>query len=214
MPAARLPCREVHASWRGEGSTDPMYAMEGPSRLLGVLAVAVLVLAATGCGGGGSDTTTSTAAGTTAEQWANGVCSSFTTWTKSLQSIKTSVTSQPSKSALQTAAQQVESATETLAQSLKQLGKPETAQGQAAKKNLDALANTLQTGMNQLKTTLNNAPSGAAGVVSQISALTVTLTSMANKLKLAGSNFNNFAPSGELKQAFQQASACQKYVHS
>ena len=68
--------------------------------------------------------------------------------------------------------------------------------------------------MNQLKTTLNNAPSGAAGALSQISALAATLSTMANKLKLAGGNLKNFAPSGELKQAFQQASACQKLIHS
>ena len=189
--------------------------MNGPSRLLGAVAVAVVAVAAAGCGGGGSDTTTSTAAGgTSAEQWASGVCSAFTTWTKSLQSIKTSVTSQPSTSQLRQAERQIENATETLAQSLKQLGKPETAQGQAAKKNLDALATTLQSGMNQLKTTLNNAPSGAAGALTQISALTTTLANMANKLKLAGGNLENFAPSGELKDAFQQASACQKYIHS
>ena len=176
----------------------------------------MLVLSAAACGGGGSNTTTSTAAGgTSPQQWANGVCSAFTTWTKSLTSIKTNVPSlPPSKSQLRQAERQIESATETLANSLKQLGKPETAQGQAAKKNLDALATSLQTGMEQLKQTLNNAPSGAAGALSQISALTATLSNMANKLKLAGGNLDNFAPSGELKQAFQQASACQKYVHS
>jgi hypothetical protein len=186
--------------------------MSTTSRLLGAAVVAVLVLAAAGCGGGGSNTTTSTAAGgTSAEQWATGVCSSFTTWTKSLESIKTSVTSQPSKSALQNAAKQAESATETLAQSLKALGKPETAQGEAAKKNLDALATTLQNGMNQLKQTMS---SSSSGTLAQISAITATLSTMASELKVTGTNLKNFAPSGELKQAFQQSSACQKYIHS
>lgn len=175
----------------------------------------VLVLSAAACGGGGSNTTTSAASGgTSAEQWANGICSAFTTWTKSLTSIKTDVTSQPSKSQLKQAERQIASATETLAESLKNLGKPQTAQGQAAKKNLDAIATSLQTGMDQLKQTLNNAPSGAGGTFAQISALTTTLANMANKLKLAGGNLKNFAPSGELQQAFRQAGACQKYVHS
>jgi hypothetical protein len=187
-----------------------MYAM-GTRRLLGGAAIAVLVLTAAACGGGGSKTTTSTAGGTSAEQWANGVCSSFTAWTKSLESIKTSVASQPSKSALQQAEKQIESATETLAQSLKQLGTPNTAQGEAAKKNLNTLATTLQTGMNQLKQTLN---SNSSGALAQISAITATLSTMANQLKLAGGNLKNFAPSGELKAAFQQADACQKYIHS
>ncbi|HEX6952133.1 MAG TPA: hypothetical protein VF124_05015 [Gaiellaceae bacterium] len=189
--------------------------MRTASRLLAGALLVVLVLSAAACGGGGSNTTTSAASGgTSAEQWANGICSAFTTWEKSLKSIQTSVTSQPSKGALQKAAQQVESATETLAESLKNLGKPETAQGQAAKKNLDAIATSLQTGMDQLKQTLNNAPSGAGGTFAQISALTTTLANMANKLKLAGGNLKTFAPSGELQQAFRQAGACQKYVHS
>jgi DNA repair exonuclease SbcCD ATPase subunit len=183
-------------------------------RVLGAAAVAVLVLTAAACGGGGSNTTTSTAAGgTSAAEWATGVCSSFTTWTKSLESIKTSATSQPSKSQLKDAEEQIESATETLAKSLKQLGRPDTAQGQAAKKNLDVLATSLQNGMNQLKETLSSSSSGTAGTLAQISAITATLTTMANSLKLAGGNLQKFAPSGELKQAFQQASACQQYVH-
>ena len=186
----------------------------GTSRFLGGLAVAVVVLTAAACGGGGKTTTSTASGGTPTVQWANGVCSSFTAWKKSLESIKTGVASQPSKSQLRQAERQIENATETLARSLKQLGTPETAQGQAAKKNLDALATTLQTGMSELKKTLNNAPSGAAGALTQISALTTTLANMANKLKLAGGNLKNFAPSHELEQAFQQASACQKYIHS
>ncbi len=193
-----------------------MYAMRtGSFRLLAGAALTAVVLSAAACGGGGSDTTTSTAAGgTSAEQWANGVCASFTTWKKSLQSIQASAMSQPSGAALQKAFQQVETATQTLAQSLKKLGKPETAQGQAAKKNLDALANALQTGMSQLRTTLDNAPPGAAGTLSQVTAITTTLTNMANKLKLAGGNLKNFAPSDELEQAFRQAGACKPYVRS
>jgi hypothetical protein len=191
--------------------------MRTASRLLAGASLVVLVLSAAACGGGGSNTTTTTSTaggGTSAEQWATGVCSAFTTWEKSLKSIATGFTSQPSKSQLQKAAQEIEDATGTLEGSLRALGKPDTAQGEAAKNNLDALATTLQNGMHELKTTLNNAPSGAAGTIAQISALTTTLTNMANKLKLAGGNLKNFAPSGELQQAFQQASACQKYVHS
>ena len=184
----------------------------GSSRLLGGAAVAVLALSVAACGSGGSNTTTA-AGSTSAEQWATGVCSSVTTWKRSLQSIQSSVTSQPSKSQLQRAAREVESATETLARSLRQLGKPDTAQGEAAKQNLGALANTLQSGMTQLKTTLSKAPSGAAGTLSQISTLTATLTSLSYKLKLAGTNLQNFAPDGELKQAFHQSSACQPYLH-
>ena len=177
-------------------------------------AAAVLVFSAAACGGGGGTPSTSTAAGgSSAVDWANGVCSSFTTWKNSLLSIKTDVTSQPSRSQLRQAERQIESATETLARSLKQLGAPDTAQGEAAKKSLDQVATTLRTGMNQLEETLKNSPSGAAGTLAQISAITATLGTMASELKLAGANLKQLAPSDELEQAFHQASACRRYVH-
>jgi hypothetical protein len=188
------------------------WSATGRPRLLG-LAAALLVLSAAACGGGGKATTSTAAAGVPTAQWANGVCSAFTTWKTSLQSIQGSVTSQPSTSALKQAGTQIESATETLAKSLKQLGKPDTAQGEAAKQNLDTLATTLEGGLNKIKTTLNTNSSGAAGALAQISTITTTLSAMANNLKIAGANMKNFAPSGELKQAFEQAKACQPYLH-
>ena len=48
---------------------------------------------------------------------------------------------------------------------------------------------------------------------SQISTLSATLSGMANDLKLAGGNLKSFAPSDELKQGFQQSSACKPYMH-
>jgi hypothetical protein len=196
------------------GGRSDVWMRIGSSRVLCGVAVAVLVLCAAACGGGaGGSTTTATAGGSSAEQWATGVCSSFTTWKKSLESIQTDVTSQPSTSQLQKAGRQVESATETLVQSLKQLGTPETAQGEAAKKNLDTLATSLETGLNKIKQTLSTPTSGAAGALSQISTLSATLSGMANDLKLAGGNLKSFAPSDELKQGFQQSSACKPYMH-
>jgi len=182
-----------------------------PTSLLAGVATAALVLSMAACGGGGKATTT--AGGMSAEQWANGVCSSFTTWKTSLESAKNGVTSQPSPSQLRKAGRQIESATETLTRSLRQLGPPDTAQGEAAKKNLDTLATNMESGLNKLKQTLNSSPSGVAGTLSQISTITATLSAMVGDLQLAGSNLKNLAPGADLEQAFHQASACQAYVH-
>jgi ElaB/YqjD/DUF883 family membrane-anchored ribosome-binding protein len=176
--------------------------------------VLALVLAAVACGGGGESSTTTTTEESSAVQWAGGVCSAFTTWKNSVKSIESSVASQPSKSQIQKAGQDFQSATKTLTESLKQLGKPDTAQGQAAKKNLDTLESTLQSNMNKIQDTLNQSSSGAASTLSQISTLSATLATMANNLKLAGGNLKSFAPSGELQQAFHQATACQPYLKS
>ena len=172
--------------------------------------MAVLVLLAAACGGGGGSPTTSTAAGgTSAEAWASGVCSSFTTWKDSLESIKTDVTTQPSESQIRQAGRDFDSATKTLTHSLKQLGTPDTAQGQAAKKSLDTLVTTLDNGMHKI----DDALSSSGSVLSQISTISATLATTASELKLAGANLNQLAPSGELKQAFHKAGACQPYLH-
>lgn len=187
-----------------------MYPMRTRHTALGCAAMLVLVLALAACGGGGgNETTTTAAAGMTPQKWATGVCSSFTTWQNSLESIKTDVTAQPSKSQIQKAGQQFQQATKTLVQSLKQLGAPETTQGQAAKQNLDTIAATLESGMNKI----DDALSSSSGVLTQISTISATLATMASNLKLAGGNLEHLAPSGELRQAFQQASACQTLVH-
>lgn len=179
--------------------------------LLGCAAVAALVLSVAACGGG--TTTTTAAGGTSPVEWANGVCSSVTTWKHSVESIKNDVTSQPSPSQLRKAGRRVERATETLSRSLKQLGPPETAKGEAAKQSLDTLATGLQSGMNKLEETLNSSSSGVAGTLAQISAITATLSSMAQDLELAGGNLKNLAPGDELEQAFHQAGACRPLVH-
>jgi hypothetical protein len=181
---------------------------------LGALA-ATLVLTAAACGGGDSGTTSTTASGTSAEAWATGVCSSVTTWKTSLGNIKASVTgSVPTKSQLEKAGQDIVAATQTLTKSLKQLGKPETAQGQAAKQNVDTLATTLQNDLDKIQQALKSGSSGSGGTMAEITTLSTTLAAMANNLKIAGDNLKQFAPSGELQQAFQQADACKPYVKS
>src|SRR5262249_28724039 len=176
--------------------------------LLSCAAVAVLVLSTAACGGGG-DTTTTAAGGTSAEQWADGVCSSVTTWKSSLEKAKTDFTSHPSESQLRRTGRDIENATQTLARSLKQLGTPETAQGQAAKQSLDTLATSLENGMNKINQDLKSGD----GLMLQVASIGTTLTSMAKSLTVAGSNLKSLAPGADLQHAFKQASACKQYVH-
>jgi hypothetical protein len=175
---------------------------------LGAVAAVALVLSVAACGGGGGNEATSTAGGVTAEAWANGVCSSFTTWKNSLEKAKKDFTSQPSESQLRQTGRNIESATQTLARSLKQLGTPETAQGQAAKQSLDTLATSLENGKNKINEDLKSGD----GLMLQVASIGTTLTSMANSLKLAGANLKGLAPGADLQQAVQQASACKPYV--
>ena len=176
---------------------------------LGAIATAALVLSVAACGGGGKNTTSTAAGGTSAEAWANGVCSSFTTWKSSLEGAKKDFTSQPSESQLRQTGRDIERATETLARSLRQLGQPNTAQGQAAKQSLDTLATSLEDGKNKIDQELKSGD----GLMLQVAVMGTTLTKMANNFRLAGSNLKGLAPGAELQQAFRQASACKQYLH-
>jgi hypothetical protein len=167
----------------------------------------VLVLSVAACGGG-KNTTSTAAGGVSAEAWANGVCSSFTTWKNSLEKAKTDFTSQPSESQLRKTGRDIDRATQTLTSSLKQLGTPNTAQGQAAKQSLDTLATSLENGMNKISDDLKS----GSGLLSQVTTIGATLTTMANSFKLAGANLKSLAPGADLQQAVQQASACHKYM--
>lgn len=185
----------------------------GGGRLLGAAAATALVLTAAACGGGGKSETTTTAAaagGSSTVQWAGGVCSALTTWKTSIQNIH--LTGHPKGSALEEAGNQVEEATQTLAQSLKKLGKPDTAQGQAAKEGVDSLATVLSNDVAKIKETLKPTPPTAAAALQQVSAVTATLATMAHNLTLAVGHLKQFDPSGELEKAFHQAPACSAYV--
>ena len=186
-----------------------MYVMRITRIALGAIATVALVLSVAACGGGGKNTTSTTAGGTSAKAWANGVCSSFTTWRNSLEKAKTDFTSQPSEPRLRKTGQDIKRATQTLARSLKQLGTPDTAQGQAAKQSLDAVATSLESGMNKIDQDLKSGD----GLMLQVASIGTTLTSMANSLKLAGSNLKSLAPGAGLQQAVHQAGACKAFVH-
>lgn len=182
-------------------------------RLLGAAAATALVLAAAACGGGGKSATTATTAasgGSPAVQWADGVCSSFTTWKTSLQSIHLGV--HPSRSDVEQAGREVREATNTLTKSLKDLGRPDTAAGQAAKQNIDSLATVLSNDMDKIEQTLKPNPPTAAAALQQISVVSATLASMVHNLTLAFGHLKQADPNGELEKAFHHAKSCSAFV--
>lgn len=177
-------------------------------RLLGG-AVALLLVAAACGGGGGTTTTTTTSSESSAVQWADGVCSSFSAWQQSLLDIKASLKGgQLSSSELRRAGRQVEDATQTLTRSLQRLGKPETAAGETAKKNLDALATQLSSNLDKIDEALKSNPSTAAASLAALSTVGAAVTAMASDLSSAVGQLKQSDPNGELKRAFRQAKSC------
>jgi chromosome segregation ATPase len=176
--------------------------------------VAALALTASACGG--AKTTSSTTTGTSATvQWANGVCSAFSTWKASLESIKSSFkNAQPTKSNLRRVERQVEQATTKLARSLKQLGTPNTAAGQQAKKTLQRLSTQFSKNVNKIQQALKATPSSAANALATLSTVSATLATMAQNLSLAAANLKQANVKGEVQQAFKQAPACKAFFAS
>jgi hypothetical protein len=179
-------------------------------------AIAVLALSASACGGGKKSTSTTNGAAAT-QQWAGGVCSAFTTWTKSLKGIQSSLKgggiSSLSSTALKQAATTADNATKTLVQSLKDLGVPQTANSQAAKKNLTSLQNSLTQGVTTIQNTLKST-SSPTGALTALSTVAAQFATMANALTKTFDNLKQIDPGSDLEQAFKQAPSCSAYVSS
>ena len=109
--------------------------------LLPVLAVALL---AAGCGGSDDETSG-------ASDWANSVCSAVSTWKTSVSSAATSIQGgNLSENSLESAVDDVTDATKTLADDLKDAGRPDTADGQKAKGVVDQLAGEIEDGAQKI----------------------------------------------------------------
>jgi hypothetical protein len=175
-------------------------------------AVAVLVLGASACGGGKKSDTASGA-----EQWAGSVCSAFTDWKTSLEDIKSSLTegglSSLSGSELRQAGREAEDATQTLARSLKGLGAPDTAGGEAAKSSLDTLESSLSDSMSTIEAAVPRNPS-LSDLVTALPTVKTELTTMAKDFTTAVDNLKQADPGGELEQAFHDAPSCGAYFPS
>jgi uncharacterized phage infection (PIP) family protein YhgE len=112
-----------------------------------------------------------------------------------------------SKSALTNAAAQLESATKTLADSLKGLGKPPTPGADKAQGDVDQLKQQLSSGADQLKSETANV-SGVAGVASAVSSASATVSTMAKDVSATLTQLKSIDAQGAWKQAFSQASSC------
>jgi methyl-accepting chemotaxis protein len=170
-----------------------------------VLLVAFAALAAAGCGGSSSSTTPT-------DTWASGVCTAVSTWKTSLTNIATSVKSGGvSQDSLNTAATQAKDATNTLADSLKKLGKPDTQAGQQAKDDVNQLSSQLSKNVQTIQDAISNA-SGAAGVLTAVSTASSTLVTMGNEVSTTIGDLQKLDPKGEIQRAFKQSSSCKSLL--
>jgi hypothetical protein len=168
-----------------------------------LVASAAAVLLVAGCGGkGGSTSTTSTV------DWANSLCTAITTWRTSVNSAVDSVQSgNVSKSSLQGAADQVESATETFVDAIKSLGKPGTEAGSQAEQSLDELSTEVDAEQQKINTAISGVTT-VSGVISAAPVVLGSLQTMRTDISTTFRQLQSLDASGELSDAFNQASAC------
>jgi hypothetical protein len=169
--------------------------------LLAIAVVAATVLLAAGCGSSKKNAETSTQASTTV-QWAGGLCSALTTYTKSLTDAASTLTGNLTASGMQDAATSIKSATNTFVSDTKNLGKPDTSAGQQAKATID----TLSTNLNKDVSTIQDAT--GSGLLKGASTITATLTSVQSQITTAFNELKGLDAKGELSKAFSDAPSC------
>jgi gas vesicle protein len=178
---------------------------------LAFLVVAVAALLAAGCGGssktGGSSSSSSTQS---PKDWANGLCSAITTWSDSVKSAGQSLQKgNLSKDALKQTTDDIQGATKTFADDLKNLGKPDTDAGQKAKDAIDQLSSEVDQDVETMQTAVKNAQgSGASGAVTAASTIASTLSKMGTQVGSAASKLQSVDAKGDLEKGFQDAPAC------
>jgi hypothetical protein len=169
------------------------------------LVVALAFLA--GCGGSGSDTSAT-------EKWAGGVCDAVNSWQTELKSIGTNLQQGGlTKSDLQASIDKATTATKTLSNDLKQLGKPDTQAGEQAKSELTKLSNELSKNVDAIESAIADA-SGAAGVLNAVTVTSGALSTMGQQVSATVSQLEKLDAQGELQQAFDKASSCDNLVNS
>ena len=192
--------------------------IESKLRLAAVVCVASLALVAVGCGGDdeSSSQTTETSSQTTetsteapADEWASGACSALTTWKSDLDEAVQPLTdvSSLSEESVRQAADDAKAATQTLADSMRNLGRPDTSSGEQVQSSADDLVTEIESGANEVEAAVAGV-STAADIPSAVGTITTTVTAMRTQVDNAVQTLEDADASGELKTAFEDADSC------
>jgi len=170
-------------------------------RLALIAALAVCALLAAGCGSSDSDTTPTT-------EWANGLCTSITTWKTEITSIVDSLKGgNLSQDSLAAAVDDADEATRNFTSSLKSLGRPDTEAGQEAQDSVNELTTQIDADMATIQDAVSNA-SGVAGVLAAVPTITTAIQSAGNQIADTIAGFEDLDAKGELESAFKDADDC------
>jgi hypothetical protein len=164
--------------------------------------VASLALVAAGCGGGDEEESAT-------DQWAEGFCTSITTWTDSIKEATDELRSLSSLSSdsFEQAAEDIRTATTQFGDDLRALGAPETESGQDAKQAIDDFATTLDEDSADIETSIKDV-SGITDIPGAVQDITASLSSMNEAFSTMLSAIRTDDAQDELQSAFENAEAC------
>jgi hypothetical protein len=178
-----------------------------PRFVLPGVIVVMLAVATAGCGG--SDDSSSATA-----EWADGFCTSLTSWTDELQGIGNSLTDTSSLSVdkITSAVDQAMDATQQLVDDVKSLGPPDTESGDEAQAAVENLADELDANVQKLQDEFGDSSQSLPQVLSKISVVTSTLAEMAKDVGATFQQLDDIDAKGELTDAVEQADACDSFT--
>jgi hypothetical protein len=173
--------------------------MTRASRLLftGFLAAAI----SAGCGGDGNG-----GGGSSATDWANGLCAAITEWSQSVRTTSDSLKSGSlSEGSLREAAEDFKSATQEFVDDVRGLGTPDTESGEQAKGEIDKLADSVEENVAEI----DDAVQGDEGNLAEtVSAVTQALAAMGQELSATFTALEGLDAGSELEDAFGDAESC------
>lgn len=172
--------------------------------LIAALAVVTLAVIAAGCGGGDSTSQQDPTAA-----WASGFCSAVTAWTNDLGDVKSQFSdpSNLSQDGLESAAEDVRTATDTLVDDLKSLGAPETDSGQEVQSSIDTLSTTLDSEVSAIEDTVQGV-TGFRDLPSAITKISASLSALGTTFSETLQTIQNADVNGELQAALQDSPEC------
>jgi hypothetical protein len=178
-----------------------------------VACVASFALVAAGCGGDDSTNGTSTEA--SAEEWASNVCSALTTWKDDLRAATEPLTdlSSLSEESVRQAADDAKTATSTLADSLRGLGRPDISSGEQVESSVDDLVTEIENGANEVEAAVEGV-SSVVDIPSAVGTITTTVADMGTEVDNVVQALEDADASGDLKTAFDDADSCDELTNS
>jgi hypothetical protein len=164
--------------------------------------VAALSLLAAGCGGDDQSS---------AEQWADSVCTDLNTWADSMTTAITGVMSQGlsiTSSDLRAAANQARSATSRLVDDLRQTGAPDTDSGEQAQQEVQQLGDTIEQHANKTRELVEGASGSGAGLVATARSVLVEIGAAADAVKGALTSIGQAGQ--DIRDGIESSDACSK----